>query len=463
MAAGAAFFDLDRTLLPGASAVAFNEALFEAGVTSRTGLPGQGAFVRAYQLLGETVPSMVLARASALAARGRAVDAVRQAAEVAAGALERQLAPRATALFTQHRAAGRRLVLATTSPLDLVRPFAEQLGFDDVVATRWATRVDREGTLRYTGGLDGAFAWGIGKLGAVRRWAATAGVSLAESWAYSDSVFDLPLLLAVGHPTAVNPDPRLLATAALRRWPVVHLDAPPGVPKLLGAEPLDLVRLCLPRRAFPYARFDVAGIEHVPRRGPVIVAANHRSYFDVVAVGLTVLEAGRHPRALAKKELFDAPVVGPLMAAAGAIRVDRQGDPSAALAEAEQALHAGECLVVMPQGTIPRGEAFFDPHLSGRTGVARLAAATGAPVVPLGVWGSEAVWPRSSRLPRVANVAHPPTVRVRVGPPVRGLTGGDARADTAVIMAAIADLLPPEGRLARIPTAEELARTMPPG
>jgi putative phosphoserine phosphatase/1-acylglycerol-3-phosphate O-acyltransferase len=94
--------------------------------------------------------------------------------------------------------------------------------------------------------------------------------------------------------------------------------------------------------------------------------------------------------------------------------------------------------------------------------VARLAAATGTKVVPMGIWGTEAVWPRSSRLPNVTAVVHPPVVRVRVGPPVRGLTGTDMRADTERIMEAIADLLPAEARLPRLPTAEELARTMPP-
>jgi putative phosphoserine phosphatase/1-acylglycerol-3-phosphate O-acyltransferase len=116
----------------------------------------------------------------------------------------------------------------------------------------------------------------------------------------------------------------------------------------------------------------------------------------------------------------------------------------------------------MPQGTIPRGEAFFDPVLKGRHGAARLVAATGAPVVPIGVWGTERVWPRSSRLPNVTNVAHPPVVRVRVGRPVKGLKGQDLDADTTRIMEAIMALLPPEARKRHQPTPEELALTVPP-
>ena len=158
----------------------------------------------------------------------------------------------------------------------------------------------------------------------MRRWASQHGIDLRQSWAYSDSVYDAPLLAAVGHATAVNPDLRLHAMAILRRWPVVHLDSPAGVPKVFGAEAMDMVRLLFPQLAIPYARFDIAGTEHIPRQGPAIVAANHRSYFDPMVYGLAVFEAGRNPRGLAKKELFDAPVVGMLMRASGAICVDRK-------------------------------------------------------------------------------------------------------------------------------------------
>ncbi len=464
MVGAAAIFDLDRTLLKGSSAPAFNDALYEAGLTTRRSLPGQSLMLKAYELAGETLPSMALARLASTAARGRPVDEVEAAAEQAAHALMRDLAGWATPLIQRHRDAGRRLVLATTSPFDLVGPFAARLGFDDVVATRWANRPDGEGRLRYTGRLEGPFVWGVGKLDAVRRWAASAGVSLGESWAYSDSAYDLPLLLAVGHPTAVNPDARLLAAATIGRWPILNLDAPPTVPKLLGAELQDVVRHLTPKAAFPYARFDISGTHHIPRRGPVIVAANHRSYFDPVAFSLAVYERGRTPRTLAKRELFDAPVVGALIRAFGAIPVDRaMAAGASALDEAEAALAAGECVVIMPQGTIPRGADFFEPKLTARTGVARLAAATGARVVPLGIWGSERVWPRSALVPNVTAVVHPPPVRVRIGPQVRGLSGTNMKRDTERVMEAITELLPPEARLARIPTAAELALTLPAG
>jgi putative phosphoserine phosphatase/1-acylglycerol-3-phosphate O-acyltransferase len=113
-----------------------------------------------------------------------------------------------------------------------------------------------------------------------------------------------------------------------------------------------------------------------------------------------------------------------------------------------------------PQGTIPRGPAFFDPELKGRWGAARLAAMTGAPVIPVGLWGTEVVWPRNSRLPRIG--VDRPLIQVKVGPPV-ALDRLDPDEDTRAIMAAIVDLLPPEAREHHTPTAEELARTYPPG
>jgi putative phosphoserine phosphatase/1-acylglycerol-3-phosphate O-acyltransferase len=123
----------------------------------------------------------------------------------------------------------------------------------------------------------------------------------------------------------------------------------------------------------------------------------------------------------------------------------------------------GEIVAMMPQGTIPRGPAFFDPVLKGRWGAARLAAMTGAPVIPVGLWGTEKVWPRSERLPNLLALAHPPTVTIKVGPPVQGLRGESPDADTKKMMTAITKLLPAEARKKRTPTPEELARTYPGG
>jgi putative phosphoserine phosphatase/1-acylglycerol-3-phosphate O-acyltransferase len=262
----------------------------------------------------------------------------------------------------------------------------------------------------------------------------------------------------------VNPDPSMVLVATLRRWPITNLDVSPGVIKVpvVGVELQQLAAQFARPALMPYVRFDIAGIGHIPREGPAIVVGNHRSYFDIAAMSVTVARSGRTVRFLGKKEVFDAPVVGQLAAAMGGIRVDRGTGSDEPLEAAANALAGGELVAVMPQGTIPRGPAFFDPVLKGRRGAARLAQLSGAPVIPVGLWGTERVWPRSSRLPNVFNVTDPPTVRIRVGKPVK-LARKSPRADTEKIMAAITKQLPAAARRPYEPTADELAATYPPG
>ena len=154
------------------------------------------------------------------------------------------------------------------------------------------------------------------------------------------------------------------------------------------------------------------------------------------------------------------PGVGAVATALGGIPVDRGSGGKESFETAAVALEGGELVCLLPQGTIPRGARFYEPVLKGRTGAARLAAITRAPVIPFGIWGSEHVWPRSSRLPNVLNVRNPPTVRVRVGPPV-DLVYRSAAADTRRIMAAIVDCLPLEARERREPTEEEIRLATP--
>lgn len=466
---GAAFFDLDRTLLAGASGEVFAEAMRAAGIGSNP-FPGERLLFKLFNTIGETLPSMALARQAVALAKGHPQKAVRAAAAAVAPRLGEMVQPLAAPLFAEHRAAGRPVVLATTTPYDLVRPLADLLGLDDVIATRHEVGDDGN----YTGALAGPFVWSAGKLTAVREWAADKGIDLAESFAYSDSFYDSPLLAAVGHPFVVNPDPRMALLAATRRWPTLDLSAKaapfkPGDPvSAMASVPsvnMEIQRLALSfvhPLLFPYARFRISGTEHIPTHGPAIVVGNHRSYFDPVAVAMAIARTDRTVRFLGKKEVFDAPVVGQIASAMGGIRVERGTGSDAPLDAAVEALDAGDLVALMPQGTIPRGRAFYDPVLKARWGAARLAARSKAPVIPIGLWGTEKVWPRSARLPNVLNVVNPPTITITVGPPVK-LAYRSADADTKRIMKAITDLLPPEAREPHDPTPEEIALAMPPG
>jgi putative phosphoserine phosphatase/1-acylglycerol-3-phosphate O-acyltransferase len=270
------------------------------------------------------------------------------------------------------------------------------------------------------------------------------------------------MLSKVGHPVAVNPDPRLLAYATLRRWPRLWFNAPPGVPKPIGIEPQEVIARLVRPELLPWVDIDVAGLDNLPRTGGVLLASNHRSYLDPLVVSYAAARARRPVRFLAKKEVTDAPLVGSLTRALGAIRVDRGSGSDAPMIEAARAIRAGELVAVFPQGTIPRGPDFFDPALKGRYGAVRLALETGAPIVPVGLWGTETAWPRNSRLPYVMNLAQPAQVSVMVGPPYRPSTD-DLDGATAELMERIGALLPAGARRPVTPTEEQLARTYPPG
>ncbi len=452
----AAIFDLDRTLLPGSSATVFQHHLAAAGLITERSIPGQGLYDRSYRWFGENPIMMQFARLLVRSASGWSIAEVDKVAEAAAVELEAQVQPYAHRLFEDHRGAGRKLVLATTSPAPLVSALARRLGFDAVIASEWLDDGDA-----YTGEPDGEFLWGRAKAAAVVAWAQANKIDLSRSYAYSDSAYDSPLLSAVGHGVAVNPDPQLTVIAAVNGWEVRHLDVPPGVLKIAGREIQDWFRPLVRPELVPNARWDISGVENIPSDGGAIVVFNHRSYFDSTAVNLAIAQSGRPARFLGKKEVFDVPVVGRISAMVGGIRVDRGTGSDEPLERAVEALRAGELVAMAPQGTIPRGPAFYDPELKARWGAAKLATAARVPVIPMGLWGTEKVWPRAARLPRLLPT-DAPEVTVRIGTEV-DLKYRSLDLDSQRIMTAIVDLLPPEAREHRIPTEEELALTYPPG
>jgi 1-acyl-sn-glycerol-3-phosphate acyltransferase len=164
------------------------------------------------------------------------------------------------------------------------------------------------------------------------------------------------------------------------------------------------------------------------RRGPLILAANHVSPADPVVMTAACSIAGIAPRFMATGGVFDAPVAGWVMRASGHLRVDRHTEKVAeALPAAAAALTAGSVVLVYPEGRIG-----LDPWMwpeRGKTGVARMAALSGAPVLPVAQWGTHAVLPYATPVGIVGSVLrairHRPVVHVRFGTPVdlTGLTG----------------------------------------
>lgn len=159
---------------------------------------------------------------------------------------------------------------------------------------------------------------------------------------------------------------------------------------------------------------DWRGMEHIPRDGGIIVAANHVSELDPFCIGHFLFNQGRAPRFLAKSELFRKAPIKWILNGAEQIPVYRNtADASAALSAAVDALHSGECVLIYPEGSATR-----DPDLwpmRARTGVARLALLSGAPVIPIAQWGPEQILPYKARRPKLFPRR---TFRVLAGPPV---------------------------------------------
>jgi HAD superfamily hydrolase (TIGR01490 family) len=220
--ASAAFFDLDKTIIAGSSALAFS------GPFRRRGLISRRAAVRsAYtQLLlvaaGADASTMDLLRQriSALCAGWEVVRIRDIVAETLHEIVEPLVYAEAAELIAEHRAAGDEIVVLSASGAEVVEPIAALVGADHCVATRM---VVRDG--RYTGEID-YYCYGERKAEAARELAAARGYRLADCRAYTDSITDLPLLDAVGHPTVVNPDRVLRREALARGWPVLTFAHP---------------------------------------------------------------------------------------------------------------------------------------------------------------------------------------------------------------------------------------------
>ena len=134
-------------------------------------------------------------------------------------------------------------------------------------------------------------------------------------------------------------------------------------------------------------RFDFKGVHHIPRDGGAILSINHVGYLDFALTGTAALPTGRYVRFMAKKEVFDNKLAGPLMRGMHHISVDRSSG-SASFVAALRALRAGEIVGIFPEGTI--SVSFEIKEL--KSGAVRLAMAAGVPVIPTIVWGSQRIW-----------------------------------------------------------------------
>jgi 1-acyl-sn-glycerol-3-phosphate acyltransferase len=179
-------------------------------------------------------------------------------------------------------------------------------------------------------------------------------------------------------------------------------------------------------------KLDWHGQDNFPADGGMIVAANHLSYADVLALALFCEGSGRYPTFLAKSTLFKIKVLGPIIGKLGQLPVYRgQSDAALVLRDAEQGVKDGACVVFYPEATVTR-----DPDkwpMVARTGIARLALATGAPVIPVAHWGAQDVLAYGSFRPHLLPRR---TVQVIAGPPVDLSEFAGLPLDTATMRAA---------------------------
>ena len=213
----AAFFDLDKTVIAKAALMAFGRPLHDAGYISRwlvlRSLYGQLVF----RYFGADEARMKKIREASLRL-SKGWDQAKVTAlvrETLTEVIEPIVYEEALDLIDSHRAAGHRIFIVSASPAEIVTPLAQYLGVDSTISTR--PEIDDDG--RYTGRVE-FYAYGPYKAVAMRELAITDGIDLAESFAYSDSITDLPMLEAVGHPVAVNPDRDLRRVATERGWEI---------------------------------------------------------------------------------------------------------------------------------------------------------------------------------------------------------------------------------------------------
>lgn len=157
-------------------------------------------------------------------------------------------------------------------------------------------------------------------------------------------------------------------------------------------------------------QFDIRGESNIPRSGPAIMAINHVGYLDFALAGTAALPAQRFVRFMAKREIFDHPVAGPLMRGMRHISVDRKnGAPS--FVEALKYLRSGEIIGIFPEATISRSFELKEM----KNGVTRLAIDSAAPVLPTIIWGSQRVW--TKKVPRDFSRSSYP-ISIFVGAPI---------------------------------------------
>ncbi len=396
----AAVFDLDRTLIPQGSGPIVAAGLREAGLLGAEPHPVESFMHEAFSRFGESVATVALGRAAAMAAQGWPQATVQAVGEQIAPELEAATDPTLRAVLDELRPKTL-TILATAGLVDLVAPYAARLGFDELEATHYG--LDGQGC--YDGTIDGEFVWAAGKARRVRLVLGCHWIEPEETAAWTDSVFDMPLLTLVGHPRVVNPDPGLALVASMRGWPVIGSGDGNDRVSVGRAVADRAVQAMAMDELWPWVRFAAEG---KPLDGdPVVLEANHCSRLDGVAVSVTAARQGVRVRVVTDDfSNRSLPIGGEVLRSfLGVIELGPDVADGDVEAQVQAALGGGESVLVFRTG------------LDGAEGPdgSTMAEAAGVDHVEVAIAGSEQAWPPQNAVPYVLNLADPPVVTVAYG------------------------------------------------
>ena len=426
----AAFFDLDRTLLAGFSAAHFIREDVLAGRMSAKHFAQTMMAATLFQLRQIGFSGFVASTMERL----RGIDE----AEVESHAehmfiehLAADVYPEARALVQAHRRKGHTIAVVSSATRYQIDPLARDFGIEHVLCTRLEVKNGK-----FTGRVIEPTCYGEGKAIAARGFGASRGIDLRQSYFYTDSDEDLPLLEIVGKPRPTNPSSRLAEIAAKRGWPVNRFTSR-GTP---GA--LDVVRTSLAvgalfpslmlgvpaavlgwswRRAINIAittwgelgtalagvDVSVTGEEHLWSHRPAVFIFNHQSGIDMLVLCRLLR---RDIIAVAKQEVRRNPIFGPVFAAAGTVFIDRFNHDKAvaALKPVVESIREGLSLVLAPEGT----RSATGQLGRFKKGAFHMAMAAGVPIVPIVLRNT------LDALPKHGIIVRPTTIEVVVHPPV---------------------------------------------
>jgi putative phosphoserine phosphatase/1-acylglycerol-3-phosphate O-acyltransferase len=424
-----AFFDFDGTLIDGYSAAPY----FAERLRRREMSRGEAADIIRTAWRGDMNESEF----ADVVGRGFAAWAGHSENELAAlwsrlfkEKIASRLFPEAWSLVKAHQKMGHTVAIATSATHYQAAPIAEELGIAHVLCTRVMVRDGR-----LTGAVDGTPLWGTGKADAVRAFANAHGIALAASHGYANGNEDIAFLKTVGHATAVNPKPALIAAAARERWQVLRFPKRRGTASTLARSLGAYVALATTslggvayaattgkrRRAAEWVSargsdamlamtgvdVEVQGEQHLWAHRPSVFLFNHQSIADGYVL-LRLLRRGF--TGVAKQEVAHMPLLGHLLRTLDFAFIDRSATRSAieAMAPAVERLRAGMSVVIAPEGTRS-----LTPRLGRfKKGAFHIAMQAGAPVVPVVFRNTYEVMRRGSLQFR------PGTVDVCVLPPI---------------------------------------------